>query len=55
MIYAIWNVQGLFQKTNEIISELKKMKADVFVIAETQKKGNGSENWDTMTVLQRRT
>ncbi|XP_063924682.1 uncharacterized protein LOC135138634 [Zophobas morio] len=45
MIYAIWNVQGLSRKSNEIISGLKNIKADVVVITETKKKGNGFENW----------
>lgn len=43
MNIGTWNIQGLSQKTNEIISELKQLNVDITVLTETKKRGQGSK------------
>lgn len=44
MNIGTWNVQGLSQKLNDVISESKNANMDIVVLTETKKKGVGSEN-----------
>lgn len=44
MNIGTWNVQGLSPKLHEVISEINQANADIVVLTETKKKGQGSEN-----------
>jgi exonuclease III len=41
--FGTWNVQGCRNKMEEIIREINRMKMDVVVLTETEKKGTGNE------------
>jgi hypothetical protein len=38
-----WNVQGIRNKTGEIVKGLEKLKQDIMILTETKKKRNGVE------------
>ena len=40
---GIWNIQGLRNKQQEILSELIRLNIDIAILSETKKKGNGNE------------
>lgn len=42
--FGIWNIRGIINKQQEIISEFIDRKIDIAVLSETKKKGNGIEN-----------
>jgi exonuclease III len=41
---ATWNVRGIAEKTDELQTELLKMKTDIAILTETKKKDKGSED-----------
>lgn len=42
MNFGTWNVQGIGQKMDTIISEVSKLNLDIVTLTETKKKENGS-------------
>lgn len=43
MIFDTWNIQGLSNKTTEVLQELQHIKIYLVVLTKTKNKGGGSE------------
>ena len=43
ILLETWNVQGIRNKTEEIMKAITEMKEDIIILTETKKKGSGLE------------
>ena len=44
MNIGTWNVQGIFNKMDDVISSLAQQQVDIAFLSETKRKGQGNEN-----------